>query len=161
MANLSFLNALIKCSIDCPSMCIRPINVQCPQCLPQCMLYEIGFDEKSRGYYQECMYFLCQINVFESLNPWPRYVSPYDVIGPQWINESKCVLSDRGFKNTYELVNLRALKISTLYKICIFHFMCKIFCMDHQRYPIKFHTKYITHTLKDEHFILRWKYKNS
>ena len=43
MANLSFLNALIKCSIDCPSMCNWPVNVQCPQCLPHCMLYEIGF----------------------------------------------------------------------------------------------------------------------
>ena len=43
MANLSFLNALIKCSIDCPSMCNLPVNVQCPQCLPHCMLYEIGF----------------------------------------------------------------------------------------------------------------------
>ena len=43
MANLSFLNALIKSSIDCPSMCNWPVNVQCPQCLPHCMLYEIGF----------------------------------------------------------------------------------------------------------------------
>ena len=30
------LNALIECSIDCPSMCNWPIDVQCPRCLPQC-----------------------------------------------------------------------------------------------------------------------------
>ena len=27
--------------------------------------------------------------------------------------------------------------------------MGKIFCMEFQRYPLKFHTKYLTHTLKD------------
>ena len=43
VAALSIPNALIECSIDCPFMCDWPINVQCPQCLPQCMLYEIGF----------------------------------------------------------------------------------------------------------------------
>ena len=69
---LSSLNALIKCNIDCPSMCNWPINVQCPQCLPQRMLYEIGFDLikwKIEGLLSRSMYFLCQINVFESLNP--------------------------------------------------------------------------------------------
>ena len=40
--------------INCPSMCNWPINVQCPQCLPQCMLCEISFwfwshKNKNRG----------------------------------------------------------------------------------------------------------------
>ena len=43
VANMTILNALIECSIDCPSLYNWPINIQSPQCLSQCMLYEIGF----------------------------------------------------------------------------------------------------------------------
>ena len=53
------------------------------------------------------------------------------------------------FKNTYELLNLRALKISKLHKNHIFQCMGKIFCVEFHRVPLKFHTKYLTHTLKD------------
>ena len=53
------------------------------------------------------------------------------------------------FKNAYELLNLRALKIPMLYKNRIFQCMGKIFCVEFQRVPLKFHTKYLTHTLKD------------
>ena len=53
------------------------------------------------------------------------------------------------FKNTYELLNPRALKISMLHKNCISQCMGKIFCMEFQREPLKFHTKYLIHTLKD------------
>ena len=53
------------------------------------------------------------------------------------------------FKNTYELLNLRALNFSLVNKIHIFQCMCQIFCVEFQRYPLKFHTKYRTHTLKD------------
>ena len=60
-----------------------------------------------------------------------------------------------GFKNTYELLNLRALKFSPVDKIYIFQCMSKIFCVEFQRYPLKFHTKYLTHTLKDVIFILQ------
>ena len=59
------------------------------------------------------------------------------------------------FKNTYELLNLRALKIPMLYKNRNFQFMSKIFCVEFQRVPLKFHTKYLTHTLKDVNFIHR------
>ena len=59
------------------------------------------------------------------------------------------------FKNAYELLNLRALKISMLYKNRIFQCMSKIFCVEFQRVPLKFHTKYLTHTLKDVNFIHR------
>ena len=57
------------------------------------------------------------------------------------------------FKNTYELLNLRALKYSPVNKIHIFQCMGEIFCVEFQRYPLKFHTKYLTHTLKNMIFI--------
>ena len=57
------------------------------------------------------------------------------------------------FKNTYELLNLRALKISIWYKNQIFQCMGKIICMEFQRIPLKFLTKYLTHTLKDDYFM--------
>ena len=65
------------------------------------------------------------------------------------------------FKNTYELLNLRALKISKLHKNHILQCMGKIFCVEFQRFPLKFHTKYLTHTLKDVDFIHIWKFKSS
>ena len=67
---------------------------------------------------------------------------------------STVVAKFRGrFKNTYELLNLRALKFSPVNKIRIFQCMGMIFCVEFQRYPLKFHTKYLTHTLKDVTFI--------
>ena len=65
------------------------------------------------------------------------------------------------FKNTYELLILRAINISILYKIEIFQCMGKIFCVEFQRFPLKFHTKYLIHTLKDDDFIQCWKFKSS
>ena len=65
------------------------------------------------------------------------------------------------FKNAYELLNLRALGISLLYKNHIFQCMGKIFCVEFQRVPLKFHSKYLTYTLKDVDFIHRWKFKSS
>ena len=59
------------------------------------------------------------------------------------------------FKNAYELLNLRAFKISILFKKHIFQCMGKIFCVEFQRVPMKFHTKYLTHILKDMDFIHR------
>ena len=58
------------------------------------------------------------------------------------------------FKNTYELLNLRALKIACLNEIHIFQCKGKTFCAEFQRFPLKFHTKYLTHILKDTIFIL-------
>ena len=65
------------------------------------------------------------------------------------------------FKNTYELLNQRALKISPVNKIHIFQCMGKIFCVEFQRHPLKFHTKYLSHTLKDTIFIQHWNFKSS
>ena len=64
-----------------------------------------------------------------------------------------------GFKTAYEILNLRALKISTLCKDCFFQCMGEIFCVEFQSYPLKFLTKYLTQTSKDVHFIRRWKFK--
>ena len=72
-----------------------------------------------------------------------------------------CNVPGGRFKNTYELLNLRALKISKLHKNHIFQSMGKIFCVEFQRVPLKFHTKYLTHTLKDVDFIHIWKFKSS
>ena len=54
----------------------------------------------------------------------------------------------RGLKNACELLNLRALKISRLSKNCIYQCMGKIFCVKFQRFPLKFHTKYLNQTSK-------------
>ena len=83
---------------------------------------------------------------------------------PIWSHPMTFVLhSSAGgrFKKTYELLNLRALKISPVNKIHIFQCMSKIFCVEFQRYPLKFHTKYLTHTLKDTIFIQHWNFKSS
>ena len=64
------------------------------------------------------------------------------------------------FKNAYKLLNIMALKFS-LDKIQIFKCMSKIFYVEFQREPLKFHTKYLTHTLKDMIFIWCWKFKSS
>ena len=39
--------------------------------------------------------------------------------------------------------------------------MAKVFCVEFQRYALKFHTKYLTHTLKDVHFIRRLNFQSS
>ena len=60
------------------------------------------------------------------------------------------------FKNAYKLLNLRALKFWSVNKMHIFQCMGKILCVEFQRVPLKFHTKYPTHTLKDAIFIQHW-----
>ena len=65
------------------------------------------------------------------------------------------------FKNTYELLNLIALKFSPVNKIHFFQCMGKIFCVEFQMYPLKFHAKYLTHTLKDMILIQHWHFKSS
>ena len=60
------------------------------------------------------------------------------------------------FTNSYELLNLRAHTFSLVNKTYIFQCMGKIFCVEFQRYPLKFHIKCLTHTLKDVIFIQQW-----
>ena len=73
-----------------------------------------------------------------------------------WLGSDWMWTSGGCLKNVYELSNLRAFKISMLYKTHIFQCMGKIFIVEFQRVPLKFHTKYLTHTLKDVDFIHRW-----
>ena len=86
----------------------------------------------------------------------------YDLWVKMWL---RCLLifkaSGGRFKNTYELLNLRALKFSTLYKIIIFQCMGKIFYVEFKREPLKFHTKYLTHTLKHVIIMQHWNVKSS
>ena len=58
------------------------------------------------------------------------------------------------FKIAYDLLNLRDLKISMFYKkkISFNVWLRYIFRGEFQRCPLKFHTKYLTHTLKDVFF---------
>ena len=64
---------------------------------------------------------------------------------------SICQTGFKGFKNTYELLNLRALTFSPVNKILIFQCMGRIFCVEFQRH----------HTLKDMIFIQHWNFKSS
>ena len=61
----------------------------------------------------------------------------------------------RYFKNTYDLLNLRALKFSH------FSMYGQGICVEFQRVPLKFHTKYFTHTLKDIFFAKHINFKSS
>ena len=56
---------------------------------------------------------------------------------------------------------LRARKISLTNQLHLFQCMGKIFCVEFQRKPLKFHTKYLTHVLKDTIFKQCWKFKSS
>ena len=49
-------------------------------------------------------------------------------------------------KTLISSLNQRALKLLHLNKIHIFQCMGKIFCVEFQRVPLKFHTKYLAHT---------------
>ena len=70
--------------------------------------------------------------------------------GSNWkTHYKKMVLGGGRFKNTYELLNLGALKLSPVNKIHIFQCMGKIFGLECHSVPLKFHAKYLTHTLED------------
>ena len=82
-----------------------------------------------------------------------------DIIWASWHLRSPA--AGGRFKNTYELLNLRALKFSLMNEIRILQCMGKIFCVEFQRFPLKFHTKYLTHILKDMIFIQHLNFKSS
>ena len=91
-----------------------------------------------------------------SIDIWDQYCMPLPVaIHP--IGEG----GGGHLKNTYELVNLEARKFSFINKLHIFKYMGKIFCVEFQRKPLTFHTKYLTHTLKGTIFIQYCKFKSS
>ena len=65
------------------------------------------------------------------------------------------------FQKAYELIYLEALRFALFNKLHIFQCIGKILWVEFQRVPLKFHTKYLTHTLKDEIFIQCWRFKSS
>ena len=89
--------------------------------------------------------------------PWKFCHRPLDMV----ITWAQSYRPGGRFKNVYELSNIRTLKISISHKKHIFQCMGKMFCVEFQRFPLKFHTKYLTHTMKDADFIHRWKFMRS
>ena len=71
------------------------------------------------------------------------------------------VSSGDHFKSAYKLLNLKAFKSSHLNKICIFQCMGRILCVEFQRVDLKFHTKYLTHTLFKDMILLCYIDKSS
>ena len=66
------------------------------------------------------------------------------------LSPPRTYISDMGWvSKTLELINLRALKFSPMIKIYISQYMDKIFCVEFQKVPLKFHKRYLAHTLKD------------
>ena len=61
----------------------------------------------------------------------------------------------------FKFVNLGVLKFSILCKNPIFPCMGEIFWEEFQRYPLKFHIKYLTHTLKDALFAKKCRFMSS
>ena len=82
-----------------------------------------------------------------------KYFSSKNVVGrSQWLAIS---VKDQGtcFENVYKLLILRDLKFSLLNKMHTFQCIGKIFCVEFQRYPLKFRTKYLPHIMEDMIFI--------
>ena len=77
---------------------------------------------------------------------------------PCWGHRTLIWLGD--LSKTLMSSNLRAPKFSPVNKIYNFQCMGNIFCVEFEREPLKFHTNYITHTLKDIIFI-HWHCKTS
>ena len=78
--------------------------------------------------------------LFASVAPW---VTSYYTLSCR--NGTRVMWPSGGrFKKACELLNLRALKFSPVNKMHIFQCMVKIFCVEFQRIPLKFHTKYFS-----------------
>ena len=58
-----------------------------------------------------------------------------------------------GVQKCLRALKSKSSKSSPVNKRHIFHCMGKIVCVEFQRVPLKFHTKYLTHTLKDTIFV--------
>ena len=93
----------------------------------------------------------------KNMNQWGETGKPEEMIRKSWFMRFLSLTEVWGD----EFLTLRALKISMFHKRFIFQCMGKIFCVEFQRYPLKFHTKYLTNTLKDMTFIQHWNLKSS
>ena len=70
-----------------------------------------------------------------------------DLMAPWEVNDMSYV---DYLKSAEVLQELRVLKHSPLNEAHIFLCIGKIFCVEFQRVPLKFHTKYLTHASKDQ-----------
>ena len=95
--------------------------------------------------------YICSFMCGVITNPCPNFKRMF--ISTVEVREWMCVLSP--IHAMYEPRNVRALKSSLLNKIHIFQCMDKIFWRN-----LKFHTKYLTHTLKDTLFIPCWNFNS-
>ena len=89
-----------------------------------------------------------------------RYLVEFSDIG--WVMEVWLPCYPGAFQkhSRASVANLGVLKFSLVNKLHIFYSINKIFCVEFQRVYLKFHTKYLTHTLKDTIFIQCWKLKS-
>ena len=62
-------------------------------------------------------------------------------------------------KNTYKLINMKALKFSLFNQLHIFQYMDKAFCVEFQSIPLKFHIDITIHW--KILFLQYWKFKSS
>ena len=78
----------------------------------------------------------------------------------RWKCWSVVISIDRCFKNAYQLLNLRAFKISTVYNTSLniwvryFAWMSKLL----RAISLKCQMKYLINTLKDAHFVYMWRF---
>ena len=80
-------------------------------------------------------------------------IAPVSVKQPWriWVNKPHRRIIGQGghFKNAYELVNRELLNFQHCIKIISFSVWVRYFVWNFKGYPLKFHTKYPTHALKD------------
>ena len=91
------------------------------------------------------------------------YVSCNNNFWEMSLSRQRTVRLGGRFKNTYEFLNQRALKLKHLHvnQMYIFQCMEETFCVEFQREPLKFHTKYLLHSLKDTIFMKCENFKSS
>ena len=92
----------------------------------------------------------------KSRNDWIELQIPAVKYGYVTVWEAFQSIIGERLKKTFELLTLRALQFSPVNKIHIFQCIGKIFCVEFQRYHLKFHTKYLSHILNDMNFIQHW-----
>ena len=90
-----------------------------------------------------------------------EYQCTWQLTNANFTNKLYTYITRGRFENTYELVNLGARQFIFINKLRIFQCMGKIFCVEFQWGPLRFHKKYLTHTLKKTIFIQYWKFKSS
>ena len=74
---------------------------------------------------------------------------------------SFCHSPEHHFRGAYIFLNLYTFQYSPYNKIHIFECMGKILCVEFQREPLKFLSKYLTHTFKYKVSVRHWHFNSS